>query len=124
MHNPMHPIVKKIMIESLQRHEINQPTGNTKGMPPLTALLPSNLAPSLNHNFSTPLTSFQLMIVAPYKRTSMLSPVGRTAVIREFECVKFTWADGVRPGEVAIAVGFFGRSTMFAKCIGTYWLCG
>ncbi|QBZ60346.1 hypothetical protein PoMZ_07287 [Pyricularia oryzae] len=54
----------------------------TSGMPPLTAFEPSSFAPSLNHSFSWPFF-FQLRTVAPYRRTSTLSPVGNTASTRD-----------------------------------------
>lgn len=93
-------------------------TGNTKGMPPLTALLPSKTAASLSHSFSAPFVSFQLTIVAPYSRISTLSPVGRRAFTRPLSELMSTIGWGARPGVVARAAGFFGRSTMAA--VG-YW---
>lgn len=87
-------------------------TGNTSGMPPRTALLPSRTAPSLSHSFSPPARSFHEMTVAPYSMTSTLSPVGSTADTREFPCEMLTCAWGARPGVAASAEGLFGRSTM------------
>lgn len=62
-------------------------TGNTSGMPPLTALLPSSTAPSLSQSFSLPPASFQLRTVAPCSRTSTVSPVGSVALTRPFSIV-------------------------------------
>ena len=58
-------------------------TGNTRGIPPLTALDPSRWALELKNIFSLPLADFQEITVAPKSRTSMLSPEGRIAVTRE-----------------------------------------
>jgi len=59
-------------------------TGKTSGMPPLTGFDPSSLAASETQSFSFPARSFQLITVAPNRRTSTLSPVGRVADTREF----------------------------------------
>ena len=64
-------------------------TGKTTGIPPLTGLLPSSFAAELTHRFSLPLP-FQLTTVAPYRRTSTLSPVGRVAIIRS----RSLWTEG------------------------------
>jgi hypothetical protein len=37
------------------------------------------------------------------------------AETREFECEMLTWACGERPGVVASADGFFGRSTIVER---------
>lgn len=55
---PSHPV-------SLSAEGQVKLTGNTSGIPPRTALDPSSLAASLNHSFSSPFLSFQLMTVAP-----------------------------------------------------------
>lgn len=75
---------------SSQLHIREQHTGKTRGMPPRTAFVPSSFAPSLSHNFSSPEASFQLSTVAPYRRTSTLSPVGSDAVTRELPCEMVT----------------------------------
>lgn len=54
-------------------------TGNTTGIPPLTAFLPSRLAAELSQRLSLPLV-FQEMTVAPYRSTSTESPLGSVAV--------------------------------------------
>ena len=89
------------------------------GMPPRAAPLPSSLAASLNHSFSSPLASFQLKIVAPWSRMSMLSPVGSVARMRELPSEMVTWGCGGRPGVAARAEGLLARSTMLTK--GGMW---
>jgi len=87
-------------------------TGKTTGMPPLTGLLPSSFAAWLNHRFSIPLL-FQLVTVAPYSKTSTLSPVGNVAII--FPCSSRT--DGCGPAvDGEIGTGRCGRSILDAVC--------
>lgn len=98
--------VRQITMSRLQeKRKASTRTGNTRGTPPLTALLPSSLALSLNHNFSVPAVSFQLNIVAPKSMISTLSPVGSTAEMRELPCVMLTCGCGGRPGEETVKVG-------------------
>lgn len=100
-------------------------TGKTSGIPPRTALVPSSLAPSLNHSFSSPEASFQLRTVAPKSRTSTLSPEGSTAVTRELPWVIVVWACGGMSGVGARAEGLFRRSIMVAgRCLGGGFLWG
>ena len=87
-------------------------TGKTTGIPPLTAFEPSKWAFSLRNRFSLPLADFQEMTVAPYRRTSTDSPVGRKAVMRELSSAIETCGAGVR-GETGIGFGFLERSTIF-----------
>lgn len=93
-------------------------TGNTSGMPPLTALEPSSTAFSLSQSFSLPAASFQLMTVAPCSRTSTDSPVGSLAETRPASLSMFTeaWASGCC-GVEASADGLLGRSTMIASSL-------
>lgn len=58
-------------------------TGKTSGMPPLTGLEPSRCALELRKRFSLPVEDFQEITVAPWSKTSTLSPVGKLAVTRE-----------------------------------------
>ena len=85
-------------------------------MPPRTALDPSVFAAVDRKSFSDPVASFQEIMVAPYRRISKDSPVGRTAETRELPCVMFTCACGGKPGEAGlIDRGFLlGRSTMLS----------
>ena len=85
-------------------------------MPPRTALLPSVMAADDRKSFSAPAASFQEIIVAPWRRISRDSPVGRTAETRELPWVMFTCACGGRPGETGLMErGFLlGRSTIVA----------
>lgn len=95
-------------------------TGNTSGMPPRTALLPSSTALSLNQSFSLPLASFQLITVAPWSRTSTLSPVGSVAVTRPASLSMLTEACASCCCVVeASAEGLLGRSTMLS-CVCCY----
>jgi hypothetical protein len=91
-------------------------TGNTSGMPPRTGLLPSSLAASLSQSFSAPAAVFQLMTVAPYRRISTDSPVGRRATTRSSSAS--TAACGANVGVAASAVGLCERSTMVAGLWG------
>ncbi len=86
------------------------------GIPPLTALVPSSLAASLSHSFSSPAPSFQLITVAPYSRTWTLSPVGSSAVNLVLSSEKVTVAWGGRPGvdDSAGSLGLLARSTIVA----------
>ena len=84
----------------------NALTGKTTGIPPLTGLLPSSFAASLTKRFSFPLL-FHEITVAPYRRTSTESPVGRLATT--LPCS--VWTEGCGPVvEGEIALGLFGRS--------------
>lgn len=56
-------------------------TGNTTGIPPRIALLPSSTAWELTNSCSSPSASFHDVTVAPYRRTDTDSPVGRRASI-------------------------------------------
>jgi hypothetical protein len=100
-------------------------TGKTMGMPPLTALLPSSLAASLSHSFSSPAPSFQLITVAPYSRTWTLSPVGSSAVTLELSAEKLTVACGGSPGvdDSAGSLGLLARSTIvpFLLCLAVWY---
>ena len=87
-------------------------TGNTSGMPPLTALLPSSTAPSLSQSFSLPLASFQLRTVAPCSRISTVSPVGSAALTRPSSMSTVGWAWDCCVA--ARAEGLLGRSTIVA----------
>ena len=96
------------MIKLSPRH-----TGNTTGMPPLTAFDPSSAAFSLNHRFSLPLLFFQLITVAPCSRISTLSPVGSLAVIRVLSGEMSTVGCGAEEEPMGeMAEGLLGRSTI------------
>lgn len=103
-------------------------TGNTSGMPPLTALLPSRAALSLSQSFSSPAAFFQLITVAPNSRISTLSPEGSVADTRPASLSMLTvaWGRGCC-GVDAKADGLLGRSTMVlfsTVCVGVFFfLC-
>ena len=90
------------------------PTGNTRGMPPLTGLEPSSAALELRNKFSLPLLDFHEMMVAPCRSTSMRSPCGREATTRELSSEMVTSGAGAE-GEMGISEGFFERSTIVAS---------
>jgi len=56
---------KARMYETRACDETSTLTGNTSGMPPLTALEPSNFALELRNRFSLPWADFHEMTVAP-----------------------------------------------------------
>lgn len=86
-------------------------TGKTSGIPPLTGLEPSRCALELRKIFSLPVEDFQEITVAPWSKTSTLSPVGKLAVTRELSSDIETCGVGVT-GDTGMALGFFARSIL------------
>ena len=86
-------------------------TGNTSGIPPLTGLDPSSIAFELRNRFSFPLLDFHDTTVAPWRRTSRRSPVGRVAITLELSSEMVTRGAGT-DGEMGIAEGLLERSTI------------
>lgn len=67
------------------------------------------MALELRKRFSLPLADFHEMIVAPWSKTSMDSPVGRLALTRELSSEMETCGVGM-VGETGMADGFLDRS--------------
>ena len=89
-------------------------TGKTKGMPPLTALDPSRWALELTNKFSLPFAVFHERTVAPKRRTSTDSPVGKLAVTLELSSEMETWGVGM-VGETGMAEGFLDLSMVLSS---------
>ena len=66
----------------------------------------------LTNRFSLPFAFFHERTVAPKRRTSTDSPVGKLAVTRELSCEIETWGVGM-VGETGMAEGFLDRSIFF-----------
>ena len=96
-------------------------TGKTRGIPPLTAFDPSRCALWLTNRFSLPAAVFHERTVAPKRRTSTDSPVGRLAVTLELSPEMDTCGVGM-VGETGIAEGFLDRSMMPMRLTGI--VCG
>ena len=105
------------------RREKEKRTGKTTGIPPLTGFEPSRWALSLRNKFSVPWADFQEMTVAPNRRTSTDSPLGRLAVTRELSAEMVTWGAGAI-GDTGMALGFLARSMfgwMLERILGAVW---
>jgi hypothetical protein len=110
-------------------HRLNQcvRTGNTTGIPPLTAFVPVKSAFSLTHRFSVlPLLLFQLVTVAPKSSTSMLSPEGSAATTFWLppSPTMSIWAVGPEAVGALSAEGRLARSTIVICGSNAMWLEG
>ena len=102
----------------LQEHAVSgkQLTGKTKGIPPRTDFDPSRRALELTNKFSLPSAVFHERTVAPKRRTSIDSPVGKLAVTRELSSEMETCGVGM-VGETGMAEGFLERSMSRSKVL-------
>ena len=92
-------------------------TGKTRGIPPLTAFEPSRWALELTNKFSLPFAVFHERTVAPKRRTSTDSPVGKLAVTLELSSEMETCGVGI-VGETGIAEGLLERSMVLMRLKG------